>query len=151
MMIAHVFHCLLTTFLYGGRKLCVKKQTDASDHLPPYPYQYSPYLILCSPSTCWKTNLVGKVGCHEWSALSPKIRNLADLRCPACHWESLPLGITPHERSPNFRQRVGIQPGRCFSRGDPILSPKNIPQRGTISAGGTRGAPPGKVVLMFAT
>lgn len=90
MMIAHVFHCLLTTFLYGGRKLCVKKQTDASDHQPP-PLSSFTVSYLVFPKHMLEDNLVGKVGCHRWSALSPKIRNLADLHCPACHWESLPM------------------------------------------------------------
>lgn len=110
---------------------------------PPLPLSRLTVSYLVFPKHMLEDNLVGKVGCHEWSALSPKIRNLADLRCPACHWESLPMKGHQISASELEYNPVGVFHG--------ILSPKNIPQRGTISAGATRGAPPGKVVLMFAT
>lgn len=67
------------------------------------------------------------------------------------------MGHHPRKRSPYFRQRAEIQPGRCLSRGDPVLSPKNLPlpEGIDLNKGNSRSTSsppsPGKAILMFAT
>lgn len=114
----------------------MRKKTNRRLRSPPLPLSSFNVSYLVFPKHMLEENLVGELGCHGWSALSLKIRNLADLRCPACHWESLPMKFHQISASGLEYNPVGVFTGRSHA-----FPQKYAPEGNDLSKGNSRSPP----------